>query len=294
MQKQHSTLSDIVPKAPGTKPRRLRRRNVLPGFGLSMGYTIFYLSIIVLIPLSTLVFKTFDMTWEKFVSSVTSPRVLQAYWVSISAAFVASLINLVMGLVIAWALTRYKFPGRKILDALVDIPFALPTAVAGISLATLYSPVGWLGQFTEKAGIHIINTWGGITTALIFIGFPFVVRTVQPVLKELELEIEEAALSLGADRWQLFWRVILPALIPSMLTGFTLSFARCIGEYGSVIFIAGNLPMKTEIAPLLIMAKLDQFDYAGASAIALMLLVISLVFLVLLNLLQHWRNKVPV
>ena len=265
----------------------LKREGILPGFGLSLGFTVTYLSLIVLIPLAALFLRPFDMGWEKFFAAVTAPRVLAAYETSLTTAAIASACSFVLGFVVAWTLVRYRFPWRRFLDALVDIPFALPTAVAGIALATLFGPLGWLGAPLTAMGITIINTKTGIVMALIFIGFPFVVRTVQPVLAELSNELEEAAHSLGASRWQTFRRILFPAVLPALLTGFTLSFARCIGEYGSVIFIAGNLPMKTEITPLLIMAKLDQFDYSGASAIAIVLLLISFVLLLALNGLQR-------
>ena len=265
----------------------LKREGILPGFGLSLGFTVSYLSLLVLIPLAALFLRPLGMGWDKFISAVSSPRVLAAYSTSLSTAAIASACSFVLGFVVAWTLVRYRFPWRRFLDALVDIPFALPTAVAGISLATLFGPNGWLGAPFNALGITIINTKAGIVLALIFIGFPFVVRTVQPVLAELSNELEEAAHSLGANRWQTFRRILFPAVLPALVTGFTLSFARCIGEYGSVIFIAGNLPMKTEITPLMIMAKLDEFDYAGASAIAIVLLLISFVLLLVLNGLQR-------
>ena len=268
-----------------------KRRNILPGFGLSMGYTVFYLSAIVIVPLSMIFFNTIPMGWEPFLNAVTTPRVLASYKLSFSTAFFASLFDAVAGLLTAWVLVRYRFPGKQFLDALVDLPFALPTAVAGICFATLYSPIGWLGQLVARFNLQIINTPTGIVIALIFIGFPFVVRTIQPVLEEVEQEIEEAAHCLGATRWQTFRKILLPHLFPALLTGVTLAFARGIGEYGSVIFIAGNLPMKTEIAPLMIMSKLDQFDSAGASAIALVLLCISFFMLLLLNAVQEWQQK---
>lgn len=270
---------------------QIKRRNVLPGFGLTMGYTVFYLSLIVIVPLSMVFVNTLGMGYERFWKVVTSNRVTASYWLSFYTAMLAALVNAVMGLIAAWTLVRYDFPGKKFLDALVDLPFALPTAVAGICFATLYSPLGWLGHFLEKSGLQVINTPIGITVALIFIGFPFIVRTVQPVLVELEPEMEEAAHSLGATRWQTFRKILLPHLFPALLTGVTLAFARGIGEYGSVIFIAGNLPMKTEIAPLMIMSKLDQFDYPGASAVALVLLIISFAMLLLLNGIQEWQRK---
>ena len=268
-----------------------KRRNILPGFGLSMGYTVFYLSAIVIVPLSMIFFNTIPMGWEPFVNAVTAPRVLASYKLSFSSAFFAAIFDAFAGLLTAWVLVRYRFPGKQFLDALVDLPFALPTAVAGICFATLYSPIGWLGQLLAPLNLQIINTPTGIIIALIFIGFPFVVRTIQPVLEEMEQEIEEAAHCLGATRWQTFTKILLPHLFPALLTGVTLAFARGIGEYGSVIFIAGNLPMKTEIAPLMIMSKLDQFDYAGASAVALVLLCISFSMLLLLNAVQEWQQK---
>jgi sulfate transport system permease protein len=268
-----------------------KQRKILPGFGLSMGYTVFYLSAIVLVPLSTIVMSAFGMNPETFFAAISSPRVLASYKLSVSTALYAALFNAVAGFLTAWTLVRYRFPGRRILDALVDLPFALPTAVAGICFATLYSPIGWLGQFLSKLNFELINKPSGIVIALIFIGFPFVVRTVQPVIAELEPEIEESAQSLGATRWQTFRKILLPHLFPALLTGVTLAFARSIGEYGSVIFIAGNLPLKTEIAPLMIMTKLDQFDYNGASAVAFVLLLISFSMLLLLNGVQRWQQK---
>ncbi|NTU52403.1 MAG: sulfate ABC transporter permease subunit CysT [Chlorobiaceae bacterium] len=272
-------------------PFSTNRKHILPGFGLSMGYTVFYLSAIVIVPLATIVIGTFRMDPQAFIGTVTAPRVLASCRLSLTTALLAALCDSVFGFLAAWTLVRYRFPGRKILDALVDIPFALPTAVAGICFATLYSPVGWIGQLLAAKGIQLINTPTGIVIALIFIGFPFVVRTLQPVLSELEPEIEESARSLGATRWQTFRRVLFPHLFPSLLTGATLSFARGIGEYGSVIFIAGNLPYKTEIAPLMIMSKLDQFDYDGASAVAFMLLIASFTMLLMLNAVQRWQEK---
>jgi len=269
------------------------KRNVLPGFGLSLGYTVFYLSFVVLIPLFVLLLQPVGLGWEAFWKAATSRRALAAYGVSFSTALTASLVNFVVGLITSWVLVRYRFPGRRVLDALVDFPFALPTAVAGVCFAVLYSPTGWLGQVLEPLGFHVVNTTTGITLALVFIGFPFVVRTLQPVLADLEKELEESAQSLGADRLQTFVRVIFPAIFPALLTGFTLAFSRGVGEYGSVIFIAGNLPFKTEIAPLIIMAKLDQFDYAGAASVAAVLLAFSFVMLLALNAVQAWANKEP-
>lgn len=266
-------------------------RHILPGFGLSMGYAVFYLSAIVIVPLSTIFLNTLQMDAETFFSAVSAPRVLASYRLSMTTAFFAALFDALAGMLTAWVLVRYRFPGRKLLDSLVDLPFALPTAVAGICFATLYAPGGWLGVFFEKWNLPVINTPSGIVIALVFIGFPFVVRTIQPVLEELEPEVEESAYSLGANRWQTFRKILFPHLLPALLTGTTLAFARSLGEYGSVIFIAGNLPMKTEIAPLMIMSKLDQFDYAGASAIALVLLAMSFGMLLVLNSIQSWQQK---
>jgi len=268
-----------------------RSRNVLPGFGLSMGFTITYLCIIVLVPLAAVVIKTTGLTWPEFWNTVTDPRVLASYRVSFLTAVYAAAVNLVFGLLIAWVLVRYEFPGKKIVDSLVDLPFALPTAVAGIALTAIYAPNGWIGQYAEQLGLKIAFTPLGITIALIFIGLPFVVRTVQPVLQDLEKETEEAAVMLGAFRLRTFRRVILPELIPSLLTGFALAFARGIGEYGSVVFISGNMPLRTEITPLLIMTKLEQYDYMGATAIALVMLVVSFLMLLLINLLQWRANR---
>ena len=250
-----------------------------------------YLSLIVLIPLSMLFVKTSTLSFSDFWHTVTAPRTLAAYKLTLSAAFVASLVNVVFGFLIAWVLARYTFPGKKIVDALVDFPFALPTAVAGIALTTIYAPNGWIGQYLYKIGIPSAYNFLGITLALMFIGLPFIVRTIEPVLQEIDSETEDAAASLGAGRWQTFRRVIFPTLLPSLITGFNLAFARTIGEYGSVIFIAGNMPNKTEIAPLLIVTKLEQYDYAGASAIALVLLLISFALLAVTNFLQWWSSK---
>ena len=270
------------------KTRGWKKWSVLPGFGLAMGYTLFYLSLIVLIPLAGTFLKTATLTWAQFWETVASPRALASYRLTFGASLVAAALNGVFGLIVAWVLVRYKFPGRRLVDALVDLPFALPTAVAGIALTMIYSPKGWIGQFLEPLGIKIAFTPLGITLALVFIGLPFVVRTVQPVLEDLEPEVEQVAASLGANRWQTFWRVIVPTLLPSVLTGFALSFARAVGEYGSVIFIAGNMPMKTEITPLLIIIKLEQYDYAGATALAVAMLVVSFGMLLVINLLQRW------
>lgn len=274
-----------------TAPVRRASRKVLPGFGLTLGYTLFYLSIIVLIPLSALLFKTFSLSWEQFVAAVTSPRVMASYRLTFGASLFAALVNLVFGLLLAWVLVRYKFPGKKIVDALVDLPFALPTAVAGISLTAILAGNGWIGQYLEPLGIKLAFTPAGVVIALIFIGLPFVVRTVQPVLEDAEKELEEAATSLGATRLQIFTRVILPHITPALLTGFAMAFARAIGEYGSVIFIAGNMPMISEITPLIIIGKLEQYDYAGATAVAVVMLVISFVLLLVINGLQAWQRR---
>jgi len=268
-----------------------RKNNVLPGFGLTLGYTIFYLSIIVLIPLTALLFKTATLTWAEFVATVTSPRVTSSFRLTFGAAIAAATVNALWGTLVAWVLVRYRFPGRKLVDSLVDLPFALPTAVAGITLATVYSANGWLGKYLEPLGIKVAFTPLGIMVAMVFIGLPFVVRTVQPVLEELEPEIEEAAACLGANRWQTIARILLPAVTPAIITGFALAFARGVGEYGSIIFIAGNMPMKSEITPLLIITKLEQYDYAGATAIATVMLAISFLMLLVINLLQKWTRR---
>lgn len=267
-----------------------KSRSILPGFGLSLGFTIFYLSVIVLIPLASVFIKTAGLTWEQFWDTVTNARVVASYRVSFITAFVAATINLVFGLLIAWVLVRYRFPGKKLIDSLVDLPFALPTAVAGIALTAIYAPEGWMGKLLTPLGIKVAYSPIGITIALIFIGLPFVVRTVQPVLQDLDKDVEEAAVMLGAYRWRTFRRIIMPELLPPLLTGFALAFARGIGEYGSVVFISGNMPLKTEIAPLLIMTKLEQHDYSGATAIALVMLVVSFVMLLAINYLQ-WRSN---
>ncbi|WP_374046992.1 sulfate ABC transporter permease subunit CysT [Massilia sp. YIM B02443] len=271
---------------PGKRPGR-----VIPGFGLSLGFTLFYLALIVLIPLSAVFLNTFNLTWEGFWSAVTSERVVASYRLSFGASFIAALINVVFGGIVAWVLVRYQFPGKRFIDALVDLPFALPTAVAGITLTSLYSHNGWIGQYLADLGIKVAFTPLGIVVALTFIGLPFVVRTVQPVLEEAERELEEAAASLGASPLQTFIRVVLPSITPALLTGFALAFARATGEYGSVIFIAGNLPLVSEITPLLIISKLEQYDYAGATAIAVVMLVFSFILLLTINLLQAWTRK---
>ena len=269
----------------------LKQRSTIPGFHLALGYTVLYLSLIVLIPLSMLFIKTSTMSFTDFWGVVTAPRTLAAYRLSFGAAFIASFINIFFGFLIAWVLARYSFPGKKIVDALIDFPFALPTAVAGIALTTLYTPNGLIGQFLYKAGIQSAYSWLGVVLALIFIGLPFIVRTVEPILQEIDPEIEDAASSLGAGRLQIFRRIIFPAVLPSIITGFSLAFARTIGEYGSVVFIAGNMPGKTEIAPLLIITKLEQFDYSGATAIALVMLIVSFLLLALTNWAQWWASK---
>ena len=267
------------------------KQRVLPGFGLSLGTTLVYLSLLVLLPLSALAFKASTLSVEQFWSIATGERALAAYRVTFGASLLAALINAVFGLIVAWVLVRYPFPGKRLVDALVDLPFALPTAVAGISLTTLYAPNGWFGQYLVPLGINVAFTPLGILVALTFISLPFVVRTVQPVLEDLEAELEEAATCLGATRWQIFSRVLFPAVLPALLTGFTLAFARATGEFGSVIFIAGNIPMVSEIAPLLIIGKLEQFDFLGATAIAVVMLVISFVMLFAINLIQWWSSR---
>jgi sulfate transport system permease protein len=293
-------------------PRALFRRRVLPGFGLSLGFTLAYLGLVVLIPLSAAFFKTAGLSWADFWAAVTSPRVVASYRVSFGVSLFAAFVNAIFGGILAWVLVRYSFPGRRIVDALVDLPFALPTAVAGIALAAIYSPNGWVGRWLEPlwaAGVRKLGDWfpfidwadwlgnkiafdrPGIFLALTFVGLPFVVRTLQPVLAELEPELEEAAATLGANRWQTMTRVIFPELLPALITGFALAFARALGEYGSVVFIAGNMPMHSEISPLLIITKLEQYDYRGATAIAVVMLVASFFLLLLINLLQKWSRR---
>ena len=266
-----------------------RRFHVLPGFHLALGYTLGYLSLIVLLPLSAVLLKTTSLTLEQFWTIVSAPRVVVSFKLSFGASLIAAAINSVFGLMLAWCLVRYRFPGKKLIDALVDLPFAVPTAVAGIALTALYAPNGWVGSLVEPHGIKIAFTPLGVLVALIFIGLPFVVRTVQPILEDLETEIEEAAVSLGAHRWQTFRHVLLPIIAPALLTGFALAFARAVGEYGSVIFIAGNMPMVSEIAPLMIITKLEQYDYVGATAIALAMLMLSFTLLLAINALQGWN-----
>ncbi|MGA0572785.1 sulfate ABC transporter permease subunit CysT [Variovorax sp. VNK109] len=284
--------SAALPAGPAAANNRARgAKRVLPGFNITLGYTLLYLSLIVLIPLSSLVFKTFTLTWEQFWVAVTSPRVLASYRLTFGASLFAAIVNAFFGLLIAWVLVRYKFPGKKLVDALVDLPFALPTAVAGISLTALLAGNGWIGQYLEPLGIKLAFNPAGVVIALIFIGLPFVVRTVQPVLEDTEKELEEAATSLGATRLQTFTKVIFPSIAPALLTGFAMAFARAVGEYGSVIFIAGNMPMVSEITPLIIIGKLEQYDYAGATAVAVVMLVISFILLLIINGLQAWQRR---
>jgi sulfate/thiosulfate transport system permease protein len=269
----------------------LKQPSVLPGFGLTFGFTTFFLCAVVLIPLAALVLMTASMTWHEFVKVVFSPRALGSYRLSFGASFLAATINLVFGFVIAWTLVRYEFPGRKAIDALIDMPFALPTAVSGIPLTTVFAENGWIGQYLVVWGIKVAYTWIGVTVALTLIGLPFAVRSVQPALQEVQRDLEDAAETLGASRFYIFRRIILPTVLPALLTGFTLAFARAVGEYGSVIFIAGNLPLKTEITPLLIVIRLEEFDYKGAAALGFVMLVISFAFLLMINLLQAWGRK---
>lgn len=272
---------------------KLKSHSVLPGFGLTLGYTLTYLSLIVLIPLAALFFKSASLPWEKFWHAVTEPRVMASYRLTFGASLVAATINAVLGFVVAWTLVRYRFPGRKFVDAVVDLPFALPTAVSGIALTAIFTRNGWLGQYLEPLGIKVAFTPIGITIALIFIGLPFVVRTLQPALEELDGELEEAAASLGASRWTTFRRVLLPTVMPSLITGFALAFARAVGEYGSVVFISGNMPMKTEITSLLIITKLEQYDFAGASALAVVMLLASFAILLFINAVQwHYSRRI--
>ncbi|MBX7157466.1 MAG: sulfate ABC transporter permease subunit CysT [Verrucomicrobiae bacterium] len=267
------------------------RRQILPGFKLTLGFTLFYLSLIVLIPLSGLISKTFSASWPKFWEAISDPRVIASYRLSFGISLLAALLNGFLGTLLAWVLARYRFPGRRLMDAIVDLPFALPTAVAGIALTTLYVPNGLLGQFFAYFGVAISFTPWGVLVALTFIGLPFVVRTVQPVIQDLQTDMEEAAACLGANRWQILWRVILPTLMPALLTGIVLAFGRAVSEYGSVVFISGNLPFKTEITPLLIVTKLEQNDYEGAAALGFVMLVASFIILFAVNGLQGWEER---
>ena len=278
------------PQAGGGR-RAGRARKVLPGFNLTLGYTVLYLALVVLVPLSALALKSLTLTADQFIAAVTSPRVLAAYRLTFGASLLAAVVNAVFGLLVAWVLVRYSFPGKRLVDALVDLPFALPTAVAGISLTALLAGNGWIGQYLEPLGIQLAFNPNGVAIALIFIGLPFVVRTVQPVLEDTERELEEAAMSLGATRWQTFSRVIFPSIAPALITGFALAFARAIGEYGSVIFIAGNMPMVSEIVPLIIIGKLEQYDVPGATAVAVVMLVASFFMLLVINSLQAWQRR---
>jgi len=271
--------------------RKKNRKQILPGFGLSLGFTMLYVSLFVLIPLSIVFIQTSQLGWSKFFQVITSERVLHAYQISFTTSLAAALVNVCFGLLISWVLVRYSFPGKRLLDGLIDLPFALPTAVAGITLTTLYSQNGWIGKIFDVFHIKIAFTPLGIIVALTFIGLPFVVRMVQPVLQNMEKEVEEAAASLGASRLQIFGKVVLPEILPALLAGFSLAFSRALGEYGSVVFIAGNMPLKTEIAPLMIMTKLEQYDYAGATAVAAVMLVVSLFFLFAINLIQSWSQR---
>ena len=266
----------------------LKRHSVLPGFDLALGFALLYVSLIVLIPLSAAFLKTFTMSWQQFLDATATPRVMASYRLSFGASFLAALLNAFFGLLVAWVLVRYRFPGRRLVDALVDLPFALPTAVAGIALTAIYAENGWFGQWLPfKVSFTPLGVW----VALVFIGLPFVVRTVQPVLEDVNRELEEAAATLGANRWQTFSKVVFPVVMPALLTGFALAFARALGEYGSVIFIAGNMPMVSEITPLLIITKLEQYDYAGATAIAVVMLLSAFVLLLAINLLQAWARR---
>jgi sulfate transport system permease protein len=269
----------------------IRKPSILPGFGLTLGFTTFFLSALVLLPLAALMLKTASLSWEEFLQILLDERAVASYRLSFGAALLAGVVNAVFGFIVAWSLVRYDFPGRRILDALIDLPFALPTAVSGIALAAVFSPTGWLGQKLALAGVQVAYTWLGVVVALILIGMPFVVRSVQPALVEVQRDLEEAAETLGANHWQVFRRIILPAVLPALLTGFTLAFARGVGEYGSVVFISGNLPFKTEITPLLIVIKLEQFDYDGAAALGFIMLLISFAMLLAINLVQAWGRR---
>ncbi|MGF9966315.1 sulfate ABC transporter permease subunit CysT [Bacillus rhizoplanae] len=273
--------------------RKSKRKQgqILPGFGISLGFTMLYVSLFVLIPLSIVFIQTSQLGWSKFFQVITSERVLHSYQISFTTSLAAAIVNVGFGLLISWVLVRYSFPGKRLLDGLIDLPFALPTAVAGITLTTLYSQNGWIGKIFDMFHIKIAFTPLGIIVALTFIGLPFVVRMVQPVLQNIDKEVEEAASSLGASRLQVFWKVVFPEILPALLAGFSLAFSRALGEYGSVVFIAGNMPLKTEIAPLMIMTKLEQYDYAGATAVAAVMLIVSLFFLFTINIIQGWSQK---
>ncbi|MGB4058440.1 MAG: sulfate ABC transporter permease subunit CysT [Alphaproteobacteria bacterium] len=272
------------------KSKNIKNPGVIPGFGITMGFTLSYLALIVMIPLAGLVIKTLEMSWQDFLATILDPRVIAAFKVSFGVSFIAALVNGFFGMIVAWALVRYDFPWRKFIDSMIDLPFALPTAVAGIALTTLYAQNGWIGRMFSNFGIEIAFTPAGICIALIFVGLPFVVRTVEPIFRDLDMEMEEAALCLGATRLQTFARIIFPQVFPALMAGFSMAFARALGEYGSVIFIAGNMPYKSEIVPLLIVIKLEQYDYAGATAIALVMLVASFVLLLIINLLMKWSH----
>ena len=278
-------------RSPAGAGWRFRRPSVIPGFGLTLGFTLAYLTLIILIPLSGLVWRTASLGWPEFWAIATDPRTIAALKISFGTSLAAALVNVVFGTIVAWVLVRYRFPGKRLVDAIVDLPFALPTAVAGISLAAIYAPNGWVGSLLAPLGIKVAFTPLGIIVALIFIGLPFVVRTVQPVMEDISRELEEVAATLGANRFQTISRVILPSLQPAILTGFALAFARAVGEYGSVIFIAGNLPYKSEIAPLLIVIRLEEFHYAGATAIAAFMLILSFAMLFVINLIQAWSRR---
>lgn len=277
-------------EAPAPIKNLVKNKSVIPGFGVTMGFTLFYLGLIVMIPLGGLVLKTLEMSWADFVSTITDPRVVAAFKISFGVSLVAALVNAFFGLILAWVLVRYDFPWRKGIDAMVDLPFALPTAVAGIALTALYAQNGWIGQFLALLGIQVAFSPIGIGIALVFVGLPFVVRTVEPVLRDLDPEMEEAALCLGATRRQIFGKIILPQILPALMAGFAMAFARALGEYGSVIFIAGNMPYQSEIVPLIIVIKLEQYDYAGATAIALVMLIASFIMLFVINMLMKWSH----
>lgn len=277
--------------APAAAGWRFRTPSVIPGFGVTLGFSLAYLALIILIPLSGLAWRSASLGWADFFAIATDRRTLKALEISFGASLIAAAVNVVFGTIVAWVLVRYEFPGRRVVDAMVDLPFALPTAVAGIALTTLYAPNGWIGRLLDPLGVKVAYTPLGIVIALIFIGLPFVVRTVQPVMEEIDTEVEEAAATLGASRFQTVWRVLAPGLTPAIVTGFALAFARAVGEYGSVIFIAGNLPYVSEIAPLLIVIRLEEYDYAGATAVAAIMLVIAFVMLLVINLLQSWSRR---